>query len=512
MFRKCVPRPPLLEVALCTRRQDLIVQFKRWYSAGPNHWATLKNIKRPTDKALEHFDDFYASVFKNSWRSIRVALLSPQKYCAVVNNFADAEETSSMFENIGAFNMRKIIDKEREKLLRRRSTSKRRSSSKVRALDLKLDQLAEQKQMEELRSLYPENSTPGQLISSNEEQNHREDTAIPSLSSSDEEQHPREDSLDWTRQIDGSEEGGASLDSSALYDYMPATRLRGTEEWVSEADHYRYYEHLSAVPTQVVREDQLRFPAHLNVYAYEMGNVTEFQPAGKGRTNVLNYYLMNASSLLPVLALDLNPGDTLLDMCAAPGGKSLLALQTLHPEYVVCNDKFRSKRIQGVIDSYFYDQSRIKVTSRDGAFIDDSNTYNKILVDVPCTNDRHSLMEDDNNIFKPSRIKERFRIPEIQSKLLSNALKIVKVGGTVVYSTCSLSPIQNDGVVQMALRDLWQETKHKIIVKDMTAALEPTSIFFKFDNSYRLKYGHLIVPYLPANFGPLYFCKLVRVE
>jgi len=47
----------------------------------------------------------------------------------------------------------------------------------------------------------------------------------------------------------------------------------------------------------------------------------------------------------------------------------------------------------------------------------------------------------------------------------SNALKIISVGGTVVYSTCSLSPIQNDGVVGMALKKIWEETSSIMIVK-----------------------------------------------
>lgn len=47
----------------------------------------------------------------------------------------------------------------------------------------------------------------------------------------------------------------------------------------------------------------------------------------------------------------------------------------------------------------------------------------------------------------------------------SNALKIISVGGTVVYSTCSLSPIQNDGVVGMALKKAWEETNSIMVVK-----------------------------------------------
>lgn len=49
---------------------------------------------------------------------------------------------------------------------------------------------------------------------------------------------------------------------------------------------------------------------------------------------------------------------------------------------------------------------------------DELDTFDRVLVDVPCTNDRHSVMEDDNNFFKPQRMKERIALPETQSALL----------------------------------------------------------------------------------------------
>lgn len=81
----------------------------------------------------------------------------------------------------------------------------------------------------------------------------------------------------------------------------------------------------------------------------------------------------------------------------------------------------------------------------------------QILVDVPCTVDRHSVMESDNNIFKATRIKERLRIPELQSSILANCIQLLRPGGSLVYSTCSLSPVQNDGVVQMALSKVFAD-------------------------------------------------------
>lgn len=64
----------------------------------------MQHKKKTTkDKALEHFDDFYGSVYGNRWKSIRVALLSEHKYVALVNNFGDTETTIQDMEMNGIF-------------------------------------------------------------------------------------------------------------------------------------------------------------------------------------------------------------------------------------------------------------------------------------------------------------------------------------------------------------------------------------------------------------------------
>lgn len=74
-------------------------------------------------------------------------------------------------------------------------------------------------------------------------------------------------------------------------------------------------------------------------------------------------------------------------------------------------------------------------------------------------------MEDDNNIFKPSRIKERLKLPEGQAAILLQCLQLLKPGGSLVYSTCSLSPVQNDGVVHMALSKAFTDLKITVTIK-----------------------------------------------
>lgn len=140
--------------------------------------------------------------------------------------------------------------------------------------------------------------------------------------------------------------------SSALYEFIPATQIKGGREgWIPETQHYKYYENTSEYAVSIEPENKLHFPEHLDVYCYEKSNHTPFDSPRKCVTNVLNYYLLDGGSLLPVLALGLQPGDRFLDLCAAPGGKTVIALQTLYPDVIICNDceASRVKRIQNVL-------------------------------------------------------------------------------------------------------------------------------------------------------------------
>lgn len=62
--------------------------------------SVVKKKIHPKDKALEHFDDFYGSVYGKRWKSLRLALLSPHKYIAIVNNFGNPEKISQKLEVI----------------------------------------------------------------------------------------------------------------------------------------------------------------------------------------------------------------------------------------------------------------------------------------------------------------------------------------------------------------------------------------------------------------------------
>lgn len=94
---------------------------------------------------------------------------------------------------------------------------------------------------------------------------------------------------------------------------------------------------------------------------------------------------MDGASVLPVLALDLQPGDSVLDMCAAPGGKSLSIMQTLMPRLLVSNDisSSRIKHLKRVMDEYVADMGewsdKFFITKENATEIVDVDAFNKVI-------------------------------------------------------------------------------------------------------------------------------------
>ncbi|XP_037259696.1 5-methylcytosine rRNA methyltransferase NSUN4 isoform X2 [Falco rusticolus] len=110
--------------------------------------------------------------------------------------------------------------------------------------------------------------------------------------------------------------------------------------------------------------------SNIKCYTFPRGDITRFRPARPDVLGLLDYYLMDAASLLPVLALNVQPDDSVLDLCAAPGGKTLALLQTGVCGHLAANDISisRTKRLYQVLQSYVPKEIReaVSVTSCDG--------------------------------------------------------------------------------------------------------------------------------------------------
>lgn len=163
-------------------------------------------------------------------------------------------------------------------------------------------------------------------------------------------------------------------------------------------------------------------------------------------------YSLDAASVLPVEALDLRPGDEIADLCASPGGKTLAGVFKLKGEARwFCNDlsPARVTRLNSVLHDCLPAEvlKNIQVTRGDASRwgMNPDRQFDKILVDAPCSGERH-LLQSAKEIARWS-LKGSQRLAVRQHALLCSALDCVRPGGRVVYSTCSISPIENDGVI-----------------------------------------------------------------
>lgn len=439
---------------------------------------------------------------------MRVALLCEHKYVAMVNNFGDVDKTSDMLEKDGAINIRRLYEIEKKNLAE--SKGGVFASDNITKVENRLDQFIEQKKGSDFDSIYADRDHQTTRLSSQpetEKSEERIDYKKPL------EKVIEEDSdIDYGRLID------PNYGTAALHEFIPATKIKGMEDYMFESDHYRYYSNTTDFPLKVEMELNFRIPENLQLYSYEQGNISTFRQPRPTVTGVYSHFLMDGASILPPLVLNVQPGDHVFDACAAPGGKSLLMLQTHLPKVLVSNDiqESRCNRIKKIMNQYIYDfesswsHHRCIIRRDDARNVSEYGVYDKVLVDVPCTTDRHAVNTDDNNIFKPTRVKERLRLPELQAGILTNCIRLLKPGGSLVYSTCSLSPIQNDGVVHMALSNVFKEHGITLTINDLSLAMQPLNSIMKFEYPKGLKYGQMVIPFLPANFGPMYFCKLTR--
>lgn len=180
-----------------------------------------------------------------------------------------------------------------------------------------------------------------------------------------------------------------------------------------------------------VREDALR-PLPL----YENGSI----------------YLQSLSAMVPALLMEPKAGETILDMAAAPGGKTtqMAALSGGGALITACEkNKIRAERLQFNLNRQ--GAKKANVMNQDARQLDDFFSFDKVLLDAPCTGSGTILLTED----EPQRRMDEAWVKKTvatQSAMLQKALKLLRKGSEMVYSTCSIMAQENEGVVEKALK------------------------------------------------------------
>lgn len=166
-------------------------------------------------------------------------------------------------------------------------------------------------------------------------------------------------------------------------------------------------------------------------------------------------YIQNAASWLPVLALNPKPGETILDVCAAPGGKtSHIAQVTNNEALITANDNSRPRLLKLQRNLERLGAQHVTFTLHDATRLTHSFTpesFDKILLDAPCSGEGMMLL-DDKKSFESWSVAHIKRLQQLQKKLIVQAWQLLKPGGTLVYSTCTMAPEENEAVVDYLLR------------------------------------------------------------
>jgi 16S rRNA C967 or C1407 C5-methylase (RsmB/RsmF family) len=227
---------------------------------------------------------------------------------------------------------------------------------------------------------------------------------------------------------------------------------------------------------------------------------------------LLSYYILDPASVLCAKSLQVNPGHKVLDLCAAPGGKSLILAQDLFVEEhldseLILNELSiqRRERLVKVIQNYIPKKIRnqVWVKGSDGAILAMKNPdrFDRILLDVPCSGERHLLANSKElALWKKSRSQN---LANKQYALLAGAGLALRNGGKMVYSTCSISPLENDRVIEKFIKkkgDNFQISPLNEILENslLNNLVEPTEC------------GVMFLPDR-CEFGPLYFCRIEKI-
>lgn len=192
-------------------------------------------------------------------------------------------------------------------------------------------------------------------------------------------------------------------------------------------------------------------PWAFTVPASQRATLTAHPAAGDGRL-----YVQSLSSMVAALALEAAPGEAVLDLAAAPGGKTTLLAAMMRNEGVL-------SAVEPVRDRFFRLRATLdrmgvtiaKTYLKDGADVGAlvPERFDRVLLDAPCSSEARFDRRDPQSMahWRPRKVREAARK---QARLLRSGFAALRVGGVMVYSTCSFAPEENEVVLSGLLAEL----------------------------------------------------------
>ena len=158
-------------------------------------------------------------------------------------------------------------------------------------------------------------------------------------------------------------------------------------------------------------------------------------------------------SMLSVHTLDPQPNETILDLSAAPGGKSCFIGERMGGKGTLIANEYSHSRAKSLINNLSrHGITNSIVTIQEGSKFTYPSKFDKILLDAPCSGD--GLIVSQPNIRSKKTLENSFVLQRLQQSLLKHAISLLKPDGICVYSTCSLNTIENEEVIHPFLNKI----------------------------------------------------------
>ena len=166
------------------------------------------------------------------------------------------------------------------------------------------------------------------------------------------------------------------------------------------------------------------------------------------------FYLQEPSAMLPAYLLSPKPGDLLLDLCAAPGGKSMQASLLMKNEgLIIANDIAKNRAFAISENAERLGRGNLLITNNDFSLIYDKfqNYFDKIILDAPCSGS--GMFRKEDKMMADWSYQKVLKYAEIQKELITMCYSMLKPGGLMVYSTCSFSYEEDEEVIKHLLNN-----------------------------------------------------------
>ncbi|OGU34895.1 MAG: hypothetical protein A2068_12380 [Ignavibacteria bacterium GWB2_35_6b] len=200
------------------------------------------------------------------------------------------------------------------------------------------------------------------------------------------------------------------------------------------------------------------------------------QTIGKTFEHALGkYYIQSLSSMIPPFVLNPQPGEKVLDLCAAPGSKTTQLAAFMNNRGTLIANEPNLQRVKALI----YNLDRLSFVNL--AVIKDKgellskfyeNYFDKILVDAPCS--ALGIIQKKGEVSNWWNLNQAGKIAELQFRLLLSAVKMAKVGAEIVYSTCTLTLEENEIILNKIFK------KYPVELIDFELPLKTHEGFIKF--------------------------------